>query len=56
MGKREIMALIDFQSDKNAINLIYTAKQYLQVQKINVGAEKIDSFSLKTYNMIITTI
>lgn len=48
------MELIDFEREINAMNSAYTAKLNLRVRKIDVGFQKIDYSSLKTYYMVIT--
>lgn len=53
MEKIKILALIDSDSKINAINPTYAAKLSLQVQKTNVGSQKIDVFYLETYIIII---
>lgn len=52
-GEAEIMALIDFGSEVNAMNPAYAAKLGLRVQRTDVGSQKIDGSSLDTYGMII---
>ena len=52
---KDILALINFDSEVNAMTPIYTAKLGLKIQKNNVSASKIDSFLLKTYDIVIAT-
>lgn len=56
MKKKEITGLIDSGSKVNSINLAYTAKLDLQMQKTGVDAQKINIFFLNTYDMVITTL
>ena len=35
------------------MNPDYARKLELKIQKINIGAQKIDSFALKTFEMVI---
>ena len=37
------------------MTLVYTAHLGLKVKVINVGAQKIDGFSLATYSIVIAT-
>ena len=52
---KDILALFNFESKVNAITPAYTVHLGLKVRVTNVGAQKIDSFSLATYNMSIAT-
>lgn len=47
--KNKIQALIDFDSKKNAMILVYTSKLDFKVHQINVKAQKIDYSILKTF-------
>ena len=49
----EIQALIDLGNEVNAIAPAYAKKLGLQVQKTDIGAQKIDRSTLKTYGMVI---
>ena len=49
----EVLALIDSGSEVNAIAPAYAKKLGLRVRKTNVGAQKIDGSTLKTYDMVI---
>ena len=52
---KEILALLNFGSEVNAMTLAYTAQLEIKVQMTNVGTQKIDRSSLKTYNIVIAT-
>lgn len=45
--------MLNSESEVNTITPAYTAKLDLQVQKTNVGAQKIVEFSIEIYNMVI---
>ena len=45
--------MLNFGSKVNAMTLAHTAKLSLELRKTNVSAQKIDEFSLKTYDMVI---
>ena len=49
----EIQDLIDSKSEVNAIAPAYVKKLGLQVRKTNIGAQKIDRSTLKTYDIVI---
>ena len=49
----EVRTLIDSKSEVNAIASAYAKKLGLQVQKTDVGAQKIDGSTLETYGMVI---
>lgn len=51
--KAKIHILIDFDSNVNAITLVYVKKLGLCIRKTNVGAPKIDGSNLTTYKIII---
>ena len=51
--KKVIRALIDFGSKVNAITLAYASKLGFQVQKTDIGAQKIDGSLLWTFGMVI---
>ena len=51
----EVQALIDLGSEVNIIAPTYAKKLGLRVRKTDVGAQKIDGSTLKTYNMVITS-
>ena len=50
---RDVLILLDSKSEVNVMTAAYVAQLGLKVQKINVGAQKIDGFSLETYKMVI---
>ena len=49
-----IWALIDSASKVNAMTPAYAKQLGLQVRKTDVGAQKIDGLSLRTFEMVIT--
>ena len=51
--EEQVKALLDSGSKVNAINLDYARKLGLKIQRTNVGAQKIDSSTLKTFEMVI---
>ena len=51
--EEQVRALLNSGSKVNAINPNYARKLGLKIQKINVGAQKIDGFALKTFGMVI---
>lgn len=53
MSILKIIALSNFESKINKINFIYAAKLGFEVQKPYVNAQKIDSFSLTIYGIVI---
>ena len=52
-NKATIWALIDLGSEVNTITLVYAKQLALQVQKTDVGAQKIDGSLLWTFGMVI---
>ena len=46
-------ALINFGSEINIINPAYATKLGLRIEKIDVGAQKIDGSYLDTFRMVI---
>ena len=50
---KNILALLDSGSKENAMTPVYAAHLSLKVRVINVGAQKIDGFSLVTYCMVL---
>ena len=50
-----VLALLNSESELNAITLAYAAQLGLKVQKTNVGVQKIEKFSLETYGIGIAT-
>lgn len=53
LNNTEVYALLDFESEVNAITPIYTAKQGLIIQKTILNTQKIDGSTLKIYGMVI---
>ena len=51
--KATIRALIDSDSKVNTMTPAYTKQLSLQVRKTDVGAQKIDDSSLRTFGMVI---
>lgn len=52
--KNQIEALLDLRSEVNVMSPTFTSQLGLKVWKINVGAQKIDSTTLETYEMVIS--
>ena len=50
---RDVFALLDSESEVNAMTPAYTAQLGLKVQKTNINAQKIDGSSLTTYGIVI---
>ena len=48
-----VRALVDLGSEVNAMTPVYSAKLGLQVRKTDIGAQKIDGFTLKTFGMVL---
>ena len=53
--KNKVQALIDSGSEVNAMTLGYALKLGLKVCPTNVGAQKIDGFTLKTFEMVLAS-
>ena len=53
--KNKVQALIDLSSKVNAITPVYASILGLQVQRTDVGVQKIDGFTLKTFGMILAS-
>ena len=51
----EVKALIDSGSEVNAMTLAYASKLGLQVCQTNIGAQKIDGFTLKTFGIVLAS-
>ena len=49
----EAKALIDSGNEINAMTLIYVSKLNLRVHRINVGGWKIETSTLKTFEMVL---
>ena len=50
---KNVLALLDFESEVNAMTPAYAAQLGLKVQKTDICAQKIDRSSLATYGMVI---
>ncbi len=48
-------ALLDSRREVNAISQAFAQQLGLKICKINVGAQKIDSTTLETYKMVVST-
>ena len=53
--KNDVQALIDSGSEVNAMTPGYASKLGLKVRPINVGAQKIDGSTLKTFGMVLAS-
>ena len=51
--EEQVKTLLDSGSKVNAINLNYAQKLEFIIRKTNVGAQKIDCHTLKTFEMVI---
>ena len=54
-NKVQVQALIDFGSEINVMTLGYVLKLGLKVRPTNVGAQKIDSSTLETFEMVLAS-
>ena len=54
-SKVQVQALFDFGSEINAITLEYILKLGLKVCPTNIGAQKIDGSTLKTFEMVLAS-
>ncbi len=52
--KNQIKALLDSESEVNAISQAFAHQFGLKIQKTNVGAQKIDGATLETYGMVVS--
>ena len=52
---KDVSGLLNSESEVNAITLAYAAQLGFKVQKINIGAQKINRFLLVTYGIVIAT-
>ena len=50
---KDVLALLDFESEVNAMTPAHAAHLSLKMRVTNVGAQKIDGSSLATYGMVI---
>ena len=53
--RKDVLTLLNSESKLNIMTLAYSAQLGLKMQKTNVGAQKINRFSLKTYGIVIAT-
>lgn len=53
--KNEVQALINLSNKVNAITLVYASKLDFQVRCANVGAQKIDDSTFKTFGMVMAS-
>ncbi len=53
--KDQIEALLDSRSEVNAMSQAFAQQLGLKIRKTNVGAQKIDGTTLKTYEMVVST-
>ncbi len=53
--KNQTEALLDSRSEVNAISQAFAYQFDLKIWKINIGAQKIDGTTLKTYEMVVFT-
>ena len=54
--EEQIRVLLDIGSEINAMNFEFTQKLGRKVQKINVGAQKINGSTLETFEMVIANL
>ena len=52
-GQEQIRAMFNSGSRVNAMSLVYTKRLGFKIWKTNVGAQKIDSSVLETFEMVI---
>lgn len=52
-NQAKVQALLNSSSKINVMTLVYIAKLNLKVQPINIIAQKINSFTLKTFGMLL---
>ena len=50
-----MLALIDSESEINAMTPTYVSKLGLKVRPTNVGAQKVDSSTLKTFDIVLAS-
>ncbi len=53
--KDQTEALLDSESDVNAMSQAFTQQLGLKICKTNVGAQKLDGTTLETYKMVVST-
>ena len=54
INKTQVQALIDLGSELNAMTPAYASRLGLPAYHTNVGAQKIDGFTLQTFGMVLT--
>ena len=52
-GQEQVRVLLNSGSKVNAMSPAYAKKLSLKTRKTNVGAQKIDGFTLETFEMVI---
>lgn len=53
--KNQIEALLDLKSEINKVNTAFASQLGFKIHKINIGAQRIDSTTFETYEMIVFT-
>ncbi len=53
--KDQTKAVLDSRSEVNIISQAFVYQFGLKIQKTNIGAQKIDSNTLKTYGLVVST-
>ena len=53
--KKEVQALIDLGNEVNAMILAYASRLGLRVYRTNIGAQKIDGSTLKTFEIVLAS-
>ncbi len=53
--KDQTEALLDLESEVNAMSQVFAQQLGLKIRKTNVGAQKIDGTTLETYRMVVST-
>ncbi len=54
--KDQTKALLDSESEVNAINKAFTSQLKCKIRKTNIRAQKIDITTLQTYKMVVSTV
>ncbi len=54
-NSKKVGTLLDLVSKVNVMTLVYTIKLGLKVRNINVKAQKIDDFILKTFEIVLVS-
>ena len=52
--KDQTEALLDLRSELNVMSLVFASELSLKIWKTNVGAQKIDGTTLKSYEMVVS--